>query len=532
MPSQPPRARLCPLLFAAALACTSTNTDPGETLVEPEGGADAGSDGPSCAGPEAFDAAWTRTHRDALREAFAEIPGEWPATTVDTLEARATATQPWRRAYLDACARADALASTCLDHQLWRFDALVGLLRERPDQAASLWRAVDSSFGADALARCTSGAIETSVSPDAAVVVAVHRARLLTEAGRHGEAVEAWAALRSTHAAALETAPESARTALELHALDARVRSAELDSNKAAPLAAELAPLRERALATQSPQAHAALARVELELALRSSAAGQAQAAAALEAHLARTRAGEDPRGQATALVLLARLRAATGEHQAAAPLFGEAIALGARAGKGEGEDPRTAEIQHLLARSLLALGNTQGALDLLTQARDSFATALGPDHPATLEVVLDIGRLFMAADRPAEAQYAFLDLLEIHDTLRGPKHPATAKVKLELGDALRAMDEHANALQLYREALTPLTQALGADHPEVLRALVHLARTEVALGELESAASHCATSQGLAKSLDADDPLVAEARACGEELARAKGGNRRKPSR
>jgi tetratricopeptide (TPR) repeat protein len=181
----------------------------------------------------------------------------------------------------------------------------------------------------------------------------------------------------------------------------------------------------------------------------------------------------------------------------------------------GGTDNPATAELQSILAQAQLELGQIEAAHDALTQARDAFVIALGPDHPQTLATVEAIGRLFVTAGQLGDAQFAFLDLLEIYSELYGLKDWRTAKIKLELADSLMAMDQHDSARTLYAEALTPLAQELGPTHPDVVRTSIHLGIAELALGNLEAAESHCGRGRDLATALESDSTLADEAARC-----------------
>src|SRR5690606_31496779 len=207
-----------------------------------------------------------------------------------------------------------------------------------------------------------------------------------------------------------------------------------------------------------------------------------------------------------------------------------EAINLAGRIGGTD--NPATAELQSILAQAQLELGQLEAAHDALTQARDAFVIALGPDHPQTLATVEAIGRLFVAAGQLGDAQFAFFDMLEIYSDLYGFKDWRTARIKLELADSLMAMDQHDSARTLYAEALTPLAQELGPTHPDVVRTSIHLGIAELALGNLEAAESHCGRGRDLAKALAPDSPLADEAERCLTQLAASRAAAKNKQKR
>jgi tetratricopeptide (TPR) repeat protein len=267
------------------------------------------------------------------------------------------------------------------------------------------------------------------------------------------------------------------------------------------------------------PRSRSRLAQVRAFVAFQR---GEAQASLLLlDESVASARQQSDPWLLLSALRIAGSGRIQANDHAGAVPLLTEAVALSTRLAGSE--NPHTAELQVRLAIAMRALGQIEAAHDLLTQARDSLVSTLGPDHPLTLGSVEQIARVLVDGGRPSEANLAYLDLLEVYGELYGPKDVRTAQIKLELGDTLMAMDEHDGARTMYLEALPPLVQDLGADHRDVIRCAIHLGIAEFALGHLDEAETHCTRGSDLVKALPKDDPLIAEVGRCVEQLAKAR---------
>lgn len=487
------------LLVIGLVAIGCVRGDPEGRVIDPVAAVGAA---PSCEGADGLARVWSGERREAFRGALAQSVGRWPEQAFASLDARiGEHAGSWAQIYAGACERGELAIMRCLDERVWELDALIALIIEQPERAAALWLELDRSV-ADPR-RC-----ERSTLGSAAPALDLERGRKLAslrlglEIGAHAEvleridALEDDAAIRDTPAYALRLALAKAGVALADDQLDA----ADSSIARASDLVERAGPREAMAVDDARARVAAALGDVEAVLLAGEQALTAARAVGDRWLLLQQLRQFG---------VLLIELDT---PDRAIAPLT-EAIAL---AGRLRGpENPQTAELQTILAKAQLALGEIQAAHDSLTQARDAFVIALGPDHPQTLAAVEAIGRLFIAAGRPGDAQFAFLDLLEINRELYGPKHWRSARIKLELGDSLMAMDQHESARTLYTEALTPLAQELGPEHPAVIRASIHLGIAELALGNLEAAQGHCARGKNLAKALPPGGVLASEAEQC-----------------
>lgn len=472
----------------------------------------------TCEGADALTQVWTPARRAELDTALQTLPGEWPQQLVAIIDARvASKAEAWRRSYLRACEQHERRSQRCLDTQVWEFDAIVELAIEDPDQAAGMWAEIDAVLrDADACdARQEPSFDAPALSP--AVGRAWASLRLLLNASDYAAVSETMKVLgRDT------TATQTPAYALPIAASKAIVAFSRGDTEQftaaqaqAQALAATLGPRAQMSLA--QAEAFAAFGRNDVEAALL-----------ALQQSVAAARAQEDPWLLFLQLRNIGRVKVQLGDAAGAVEPLAEAISLSTRLAGAE--NPHTAEVQISLAQAQLGLERVETAYDLLTQARDSLVNTLGPDHPQTIASVEAIGQLFMDAGRPGDAQYAYLDLLEIYGDLYGPKDWRTAMVKLALGDTLMAMEQHEGARTMYLEALVPLVQELGADHRAAIRASIHLGIAEFALGNLDEALVHCRRGVDLVKALPQGDPLIAETKACVDQLGEASSSKRKRP--
>lgn len=477
-------------LLLGVLAC-----EPKQAPVEPEPAS------VECPGVEQIDSLWTSSRRAELVAALEQLPGEWPQQLLASLDARVPEhALRWTDTYMRACERDSAAVMRCLEGRVWQLEALLTLIADDFERTPRLWSELERSLddprgclantddGSPKLERARGLAL-ASLSPLLALGELSEVERLLAE-------LQADPQLTSMPSHALQVALARAATELAAGQLD----DAETTIAHAAQLAEQL-----------DPSARMAAAHASAKLA---EARGDASAAErAHEQALAHAREQPDAWLLVTQLGELGRALIDLDQPARAVPPLVEAINLASRIGGTD--NPTTAELQVILAEAQLELDQIEAAHDALTQARDAFVIALGPDHPQTLATVEAIGKLFVDAGRLGDAQFAYLDLLEIYSELYGVEHWQTAKIKLELADSLMAMDQHDSARTLYSEALVPLAKTFGAVHPDVVRASIHLGIAELALGNLDAAESHCSRGRDLASGLAADSPLNDEAARC-----------------
>lgn len=472
----------------------------------------------SCRAPELLDAFASSGDVEAMGEALSELPGEWPRVTAQTFAARVTENEDaWQRVYAQACADGDAQIQRCLDAKLWEAWATAQLIATGADRRGSeLWSAVDVVLAdAEGCRGADRSALVGEPLPPAAGV-GFARLWLLTSLGELDRARDEVTQLRQL--GAVEGDP-SYGFYLRAFELVVEVAGPQPDL---ARVDTELAALRE-VVEPHGRGGEVVLAQIE---ARRAIAAGDVvDAIAKTTAVLELDHGGTDPWSDYWQLLLRGHLEAAAGQLDDSAASLMAAIALANRLRASE--NPQGALAQRTLADQLATGGHLGRAHDLYLQARDGFATSLGADHPETLEVVGRLGSVLLAAGQPADAQFAFSDLVAIHAELFGDKDPRTAAAKVNLGDALTAMDEHRGANQMYAEAIVPLTDALGAEHPHVIHVLAALGRSELRLGAVDLAETHCTMAAGLARGVSLQEgpttALIAECVAAVEKANKAK---------
>jgi serine/threonine protein kinase/tetratricopeptide (TPR) repeat protein len=131
----------------------------------------------------------------------------------------------------------------------------------------------------------------------------------------------------------------------------------------------------------------------------------------------------------------------------------------------------------------LNALGRTYHGLGLYdkaekahTKARAVRESALGPDHPDTLQSRNNLARTYHAAGRTAEAIALQERTLRLSEAKLGPDHPHTLQSRYNLADAYRDVGRTAEAIALQERTLKLSEAKLGPDHPHTLTSRNNLA--------------------------------------------------------
>jgi tetratricopeptide (TPR) repeat protein len=241
---------------------------------------------------------------------------------------------------------------------------------------------------------------------------------------------------------------------------------------------------------------------------------------------LRRSLQGDGHEEVTVALDRLALAHQAAGDHAAAVPAFEELA-----------ERLRAAGDAAQLARTLNNLGTSYFGAHRLGEARGSFEAALaitrrtkGPRHPdaarslqsmASVDQLLreygraesrlteaviifrdageeyrsdaavamvNLAELYAATDRPAAAEQAFREALDLRLAAFGPSHPSTSDVERRLAGALHAAGRDAEATLMLERALAGVGSALGEDHPRSIEYRRDLARLLRSAGQLDRA--------------------------------------------
>ena len=132
--------------------------------------------------------------------------------------------------------------------------------------------------------------------------------------------------------------------------------------------------------------------------------------------------------------------------------------------------------VQHEIADLLIADGKYADAEKVLRSAIQARSSALGPEHPGTLD---SRHRLIYALSREtknAEAETEARDVLRLREKILGPEHADTLVSRYDLGEPLVNQGKFAEAEGLYRDVLRLNAKVVGPDHPRTLAARVGLA--------------------------------------------------------
>ncbi|MBF0626504.1 MAG: hypothetical protein HQL82_17080, partial [Magnetococcales bacterium] len=141
-----------------------------------------------------------------------------------------------------------------------------------------------------------------------------------------------------------------------------------------------------------------------------------------------------------------------------------------------------------LLAGPAAARADAPSDADTIAGLWDSLATQTrtqGPDHPGTLQAVLDLAGHFLATGQPRQADPLLHRALRTRIKQLGMRDPATLLVHEHLVDAALGQGDHAYAIQEGRRLLHLNKGTWGPEHPRTVRA-----RFLVALAQLEQAAA------------------------------------------
>jgi serine/threonine protein kinase len=133
-------------------------------------------------------------------------------------------------------------------------------------------------------------------------------------------------------------------------------------------------------------------------------------------------------------------------------------------------------ELLDALGQTYTGLGLTTKALDVLKKARAVDQAVLGPDHPDTLGVNIDIFQTYRIARRLADGVPLLEDTLKRCKTKLGPDDPLTLTTMKDLGDAYRAAGRTAEGISMLEDTLKLCKAKLGLDDPTTLYTMNNLA--------------------------------------------------------
>jgi tetratricopeptide (TPR) repeat protein len=92
-----------------------------------------------------------------------------------------------------------------------------------------------------------------------------------------------------------------------------------------------------------------------------------------------------------------------------------------------------------------------------------------GPDHPATLDALTNVGSILLEESKYAEAEATFRQVVDTDQRVLGPEHPHTLLIMGNHGLAYLGAKRYPEAEALYRQLLDRETRVVGPDNRQTL---------------------------------------------------------------
>ena len=149
------------------------------------------------------------------------------------------------------------------------------------------------------------------------------------------------------------------------------------------------------------------------------------------------------------------------------------------------------------MANSLVAVLWQQG-VDLLYReaeqvqrdAIDIEKRVLGPEHPDTLNGMMNLGVVMRRMGHYAEAEKIYRETLAIQSRVLGPEHPDTLVLRDSLAIAIAKQKRYQEAEGIYDETLVVIRRVYGPNHPTTAGAIYNIACLEAVQGHHDKAIS------------------------------------------
>ena len=156
-------------------------------------------------------------------------------------------------------------------------------------------------------------------------------------------------------------------------------------------------------------------------------------------------------------------------------PLAPHTLAVARRADEAGIAAP-TGRLFNQLGTLFWAKARYAEAEPLLRRVLPIFEASYGPDHPDVATCLNNLAQLLSDTNRLAEAEPLYRRALAIDEASYGPDHPIVARDLNNLASLLYATNCLTEAEPLCRRALAILETRLGPEHPQVGTALNNLA--------------------------------------------------------
>jgi len=149
------------------------------------------------------------------------------------------------------------------------------------------------------------------------------------------------------------------------------------------------------------------------------------------------------------------------------------------------------------MANSLAAVLWQQGDDQLYREAElvqrdaiDREKRVLGPEHPDTLNGMMNLGVIMRRMGRYAEAEKIYRETLEVHSRVLGPEHPDTLVIRDSLAVAIAKQKRYQEAEGIDEETLVVIRRVFGPDHPTTATSIYNIACLEAVQGHHDKALS------------------------------------------
>lgn len=146
------------------------------------------------------------------------------------------------------------------------------------------------------------------------------------------------------------------------------------------------------------------------------------------------------------------------------------------------------ASIRHAIGQTYWYLGKPDRALAQLEQSLAIRRKTLGPDDPATLESMVDLGMILQESGQFARAIDLIDGAYKKRQALLGDNDPATIQALESLATAVQASGKVRESIPLHEEALKRSQRVLGPDHRDALSAMGNLANALQQTARLDEA--------------------------------------------
>ena len=127
-----------------------------------------------------------------------------------------------------------------------------------------------------------------------------------------------------------------------------------------------------------------------------------------------------------------------------------------------------TVKLGMTIARLLDVRGKPKDAEARYLQTVELGRRALGPDAPATMSAIHQLGELYKEQGRYVEARKALAQVVAEREKVAGNDHPDVAAALSDLANVYRAEGSLEEAKAMYDRSLAIRIAALGPDHPDV----------------------------------------------------------------